>query len=349
MINNIFNENKPSVLIIRLTSIGDVLLTTPLLRILRNLYPQSRIDFLTTSQMQSVFKHNPNIDNLYTISRKSNFTELSKKRRELSGKDKYDIVIDLQNNVKSRYLRLHLGKKILTFDKRRLYKLKLVYLKKIPSDYALIPDLYIKTAREIGAEPDGKGLEFWLPTDKQTGFYTKFVDKEGKNNKMDIVIAPGAYHFTKRWPKEHFVSLIRLLIDTGYRVSLLGGKEDIRLGEYFESIFKDKITNYIGKTDLSGSAEVIDKHGVVITNDTAIMHIAAARRTPVIALFGSTVRQFGFTPYNAPHKIIEKNIPCRPCTHYGKAHCPKKHFKCMNLITPEEVHTEVTVIKNFID
>ncbi len=348
MSNNVSKISNPSILIIRLTSIGDVLLTTPLIRIMRNLYPDSRIDFLTTSQMKSVFEHNPRIDNILTVERKASLGELREENRRLADNCKYDFVIDLQNNFKSRILRNGLADKILIYDKRRLYKLKLVYLKRIPEHYDLIPDLYISTAEELGVKPDGKGAEFWLESDIDTGFYAddnKKFEKEGNN---EVVIAPGAYHFTKRWPKENYISLIKLLLASGNSVSIVGGDEDIHLGEEFVKIFNDKIQNHIGKLSLSQTAEVINNAAVVVTNDTAVMHIAAARATPAVALFGSTVKQFGFTPYNAVHKIIEKDIACRPCTHYGKSKCPQKHFNCMKLITPEEVHTEVTIIKNLV-
>jgi len=331
-------ENINSILVIRLTSIGDVLLTTPMLRILRTKFPKAKIDMLTTTQMIDVFKYNPNIDNLFTVPRDAGLKELRYKKADFFSGLYYDTVIDLQNNVKSKVLRKKLSNAILTFDKRRLYKLKLVYLKHKPGDFQLIPDLYIQTAAHLGIKPDGKGLEFWLPVDKINNSY---LSQKSKARHRSIVIAPGAFHFTKRLPAEKFSDLIDLLLKDNCDISLIGGKEDIEIAAGFVSVFGEKIKNFTGELTLAGSAEIIDKADCVITNDTAIMHIAAARQTPVVALFGSTVKELGFIPYHSPYRIIEKELDCRPCTHFGKAKCPKSHFNCMNLITADEIYRAV--------
>ena len=332
-------ENIKSILVIRLTSIGDVLLTTPLVRILGDLYPSARIDFLTTSQMADIFRYNPHIDNLFTVERHAKANELRLKKKEFFTDFQYDAVIDLQNNWKSAILRKSLSQHIFKFNKRRIFKLRLVYLKYKPVNYQLIPDLYIQTASELGTKPDGKGLEFWLDTETDKEFYSSNVEK--KSNSNIIVIAPGAYHFTKRLPKEKFSELIGMLQQDGFEVTLIGGKEDVEVCNWLEHYASYKLHNLAGKLSLSESAKQIDTAKLVITNDTAVMHIASARKVPVIAIFGSTVREFGFLPYHSPYKRIEKEIPCRPCTHYGKKKCPKKHFNCMNLIESKDIYTSV--------
>jgi len=336
------SQNIRSILIIRLTSIGDVLLTTPLLRIIRNIYPQSRIDMLTTTQMIDVFKYNPHIDNLYTVSRTASLNELKKKKSEFFANIQYDAIIDLQNNYKSKLLRKHLSITINAFNKRRLYKLKLVYAKYKPKSFDLLPDLYINAAALPNIKPDGKGLEFWLPFDK---IHNSYLSAKSKGtSKKSIVIAPGAFHYTKRLPAHIFQELITRLLDAGFDISIVGGKEDMDIASTFSSKFGVHINNFTGELSLSGTAEIIDKADCVVSNDTAIMHIAAARQIPVIALFGSTVQELGFIPYNSKYRIIEKELDCRPCTHYGKSKCPKSHFNCMNLITADEIHEAVKEI-----
>lgn len=331
-------QNTGSILLIRLTSIGDVLLTTPLLRILRNIYPKVRIDVLTTKRMIDIFKFNPHIDNLYTVNRHAGILELRKKKEEFFTNIQYDTTIDLQNNKKSKLLRKHTSKNILEFDKRRLYKLRLVYLKTKPDTFSPISDLYIKTAEILGSEPDGKGLEFWLPEDKIRNLYLS-----GKNNDSNkkIVIAPGAFHSTKRLPIEKFQQLIARLLNDNAGISIVGGKEDVEIASELAVKFNGQINNYTGQLSLAETAEIIDKANCVISNDTAVMHIAAARQTPVVALFGSTVQELGFVPYNSSYRIIEKELDCRPCTHYGKSKCPKSHFNCMNLISVDEIYKAV--------
>lgn len=336
-------ENIKSILVVRLTSIGDVLLTTPLIRILRNLYPNTRIDFLTTKQMIDIFRFNPYIDNLYTVERSANTSKLINKKREFFTNRQYDVVIDLQNNLKSKILIKNVAHHIFKFDKRRLYKLKLVYLKYKPEIFPLIPDLYIKTAKDLGVEPDGKGLEFWLNNQQDKKFY-KYGIKKQSDTSNNITIAPGAFHYTKTYPKEKFKELIEILLNGNFNITLIGGDSDKETGFYLEQHFKNKIQNHIGELSLAESAAVIDNSVLVISNDTAVMHIASARQTPVIALFGSTVREFGFLPYHSKYKIIEKQVPCRPCTHFGKSKCPKGHLNCLNSISPEEINAAVTEI-----
>lgn len=336
-------HRKISILIIRLSSIGDVVLTTPLLRVLRNKYPEARIDFLTFDLMSDVLKHNPRINNLFTIKKSNIFNTYSQKKLINFSIDNYDYVIDLQNNIKSRVLRLGLSNSILSFDKRRFYKLQLVYLKRRFTTYRKIPDLYIETCRHLALKPDDKSPELWLNSDNEYNYEIK------ASNKNTIVIAPGAKHYTKRWPKEKFAELINKMHYhiPGINLILLGSPEDNEICSFIAENSNDRIINLCGKTTLLESAEIIDSSALVVTNDSAIMHIASARQVNVVAIFGSTVEQFGFVPYNAHFTIIQKDVECRPCTHYGKNKCPKKHFKCMNDITVEEVLTAITKNLNF--
>jgi len=331
-------NRKISVLIIRLSSIGDVVLTTPLLRVLRHQFPEARIDFFTFDSMKDVLKHNPQIDNLYTVKKQNLLNTFSQKKNLNFSIDNYDYVIDLQNNMKSRILRWGLSKSILSFNKSRLYKIQLVYLKKRFATYRKIPDLYIETCKQLALMPDDKSPEVWLNSDIEYSF----VKKGHRSNR--VVIAPGAKHFTKRWPKEKFAELVNKILyhHPNMKVILLGSTEDKESCNFIVENSNERVVNLCGKTTLLESAEIVDSSALVITNDSAIMHIASSRQVNVIALFGSTVEEFGFVPYNSDFTIIQKDIECRPCTHYGRNKCPKKHFKCMNDITVDEVLKEIT-------
>lgn len=138
-----------------------------------------------------------------------------------------------------------------------------------------------------------------------------------------------------------------MLASNGYKVGLIGGKADKEICSEIINSTKHDINDYSGAERITETLEYINKAIVVISNDSAAMHIAAARNKPVITIFGSTVREFGFEPYKVPHKLIEvAELSCRPCTHIGRAECPKKHFKCMKEIEPEEVYKSALKLIN---
>ena len=335
------NISKLKFLIIRLSSIGDIILTSPFVRVLRNRFPGALIDFVTQSQFTDLLVNNPNIDNIYRYSKRFSKKDLFELKFKINNNNnfvKYDFIIDLQNNGRSRDISNNMGLHIFRFDKRIIYKLKLVYLKIREHNFELIPELYIKTASELGVLPDGKGLELWLDNEKSSSVYIPEGKRNEKNNLKRIAIAPGAAHATKRWQPEKFIELIKLLKkEYNSEFVIIGGSQDIEVSKKISLAVKLPIDNYTGNLSLLETTEELSKCDLLITNDSAAMHIAAARKTPVIAIFGSTVQDFGFIPYKTAYQIIEKYIPCRPCSHIGRKVCPKKHFNCMRLINTDDV------------
>jgi heptosyltransferase-2 len=145
-------------------------------------------------------------------------------------------------------------------------------------------------------------------------------------------------HFTKRWPEERFVELTRLLTARGERLLLFGGRPDSAVAETIARTAPRGIADLTGRLTLMETAAAMERCRVVIANDSGLMHMATAVRRPVVALFGSTVREFGFFPYNSPAVVLETNgLRCRPCSHIGLPRCPKRHFACMREILPEQV------------
>ncbi|MBC8145023.1 MAG: glycosyltransferase family 9 protein, partial [bacterium] len=153
-----------------------------------------------------------------------------------------------------------------------------------------------------------------------------------------IGLAPGARHFTKRWPADRYRELAqRLSNDDGARIVLFGGADDRSACASIAEGLQD-VVNLAGRTTLLESAAACDSCDVVVTNDSVMSHIASARRRPVIAIFGSTVQQFGFAPFRTPSTVVESvGLYCRPCTSIGRSECPEKHFRCMLDIAPEAV------------
>lgn len=335
------NKNKKiinSILLIRLSSMGDIVLTSALLRQIRSAYKNARIDFLLSQQYQEIFKFNPNISNIILYDKSDSFSEINKKKAELKKtlqNDKYDLIIDLHNNYRSRHFRYGLGKKVSKIKKKRLFKLCLVHLKKnILNRKLSIPEQYFHTGNFNNTlSDDGKGLEIFLENEEQ----------KTERLKKRIAIAPGAFHFTKRWGADKYSELINLIKDNitkdncACEIILLGGKADKNICKEILEKTNFYPKDFSGESSILRTAELLSTCDLLITNDTGLMHIAAARQVPTVAIFGSTVTDFGFSPYRVKHKILEVDLSCRPCTHIGRSKCPKKHFNCMNLISVESV------------
>lgn len=314
---------------------GDVLLATPFIRQLRRRFPASRIDFLVEDKFAEILRFNPHVSSVIEYQKSS--SSISNGTFSTS---KYDVVIDLQKNLRSRKIRANLSENILSIDKSRLKKFALVQFKwNLYHEIQPIAEKYRATARSIGVEDDGDGLELWLPEEASQKIYPP-TKRNVSALKNKIAIAPGAHHATKRWLPERFAETAFVLSQKFQtEIILLGGKEDRELCSILQKNIPAgvKVWDFSGATSISETARHLDKCSLLISNDTGIMHIAAARRVPVVAVFGSTVRAFGFEPFRVPHVVVDKDLACRPCTHIGRAKCPKKHFNCMKLIQSDDV------------
>lgn len=316
------------ILIIRLSSLGDILLTTPFIRSIKNQFPEIKIDFILRKEYSDALKLNPYLNKVFTYSRieKDNlqtFEEIKK-----SG---YDLVIDLQNNLRSKKIISLIKSQSVSFSKNGLHKFLLVNFKinKL-KDAPQIPIRYAKTI--LNFKLDEKGIDLIIDR--------KSADISSDKNNL-IGFCPGARHFTKRWPKEYFIELGKLFSKKGYQVVLFGGRSDKELCKGLAAEIPTAI-------DLSNDDNLLQTFAdmklcrAIICNDSGLMHVASAANTNIIAIFGSTVKEFGFTPYNCRNLILENNsLSCRPCSHIGKDHCPKKHFDCMRLIKPAFVFEKV--------
>lgn len=323
---------KNNILIARFSSIGDVLLTTPILRALRNKFPDSNIDYITTGKMQDLIRFNPHIDNIWTFEKsesKQDLYALKSKMLNNINANKYDILIDLQNNLRSNFLLNGIANKSFYLKKNRLYKLALVHLKKQIKKPQHIVDRYFECAAELGIEADGLGLELFLEPGSE---------QATESSRKIIGIAAGAQHFTKQWLPEHFAELINMIAkEYNAEFRFFGSPDEKRIVSEITGKINAEYVDFTGKLSLLESAREIDYCDYFITNDTGLMHIASARKVPIVAIFGSTVPELGFSPYNIEHKIAETSLNCRPCSHIGKSKCPKSHFRCMKKLSPEIV------------
>ncbi|MDF1611191.1 glycosyltransferase family 9 protein [Stygiobacter electus] len=312
-----------------MSSLGDVLLTTPIIRALKKKYVDSEIDFLVKKEFLDVYKYNPNINRIIEFN-KDDLFEIRKKVSD----NNYDLIIDLQNNLYSKRLTFNVQSKIYRFQKPTFKKLFLVKFKiDLLKNSKTIVERYAETAK---VELDNYGLELF----NQDGI----IEKVKTNGKI-IGFCPGAKHFTKQWLKEYFILLGKEITKLGFTISLFGGSAERKLCNEISKEIPNSI-NYQNENDLFQTALNMKNCSLIVTNDSGLMHLASAIKIPIVAIFGSTVKSFGFTPHGVKNTIVENNlIHCRPCSHIGKNSCPKRHFKCMQDITPSHVLAQ---IQNFL-
>jgi lipopolysaccharide heptosyltransferase II len=318
MVKNISELKK--ILIIRLSSMGDILLTTPLLRSIKRQNPSIQIDFVIKEVFFELLKNNPHLTNIYKYSKQSS------EKQELINSlkaNKYDLVIDLQNNLRSAELTRKLYRKTYLFKKNSIKKILLVHFK--INRLKNSPQIPVRYATAARIKLDEEGLEI---------FVNEIADSRLSLNEKYIGLCPGAKHFTKRWPKEYFVELGKKLESEGFKVVLFGGPDEIEIsGEIGNQLNNPLI---LCNESVLQTAANMKMCKAIYTNDSGTMHLAGAVKVPVIAFFGSTVREFGFYPYRTQNIVLEiSNLPCRPCTHIGRKSCPLNHFNCMKEITPE--------------
>jgi heptosyltransferase-2 len=317
----------PSFLIIRLSAIGDIILTTPLIRQLRAAYPHSKIDFLTKPAFKSLLVNSPHLDHVYTLDQ---YIQAS-----------YDYVIDLQNNFKSRKLSAGLSHKTYQYRKENWRKFLLVHFKfNVLKECFPVAERYKKELKDLNIKDDDKGCELFL-SDQDRGFASENLSTEFKY----LAVCFGATHFTKRYPLERFISVLKLiLVENNINLVLLGGKDEkCAASEIMQALDNPlRVHDYTGKTSLMQSAALLQTCDCILTNDTGLMHMASSFEKNIVAIFGSSVQAFGFAPYRTPAMIMEVDgLKCRPCSHIGRSKCPKKHFKCMLDIQPTQVVSAV--------
>ncbi len=317
---------KVKILIIRLSSIGDIVLTSLVVRCLKNQVENSEIHFATKQQYGSILKSNPYIDKVHVFDE-----TLSDLIHELK-QEKFDYIFDLHHNFRSSRIKRNLKIKAFSVNKLDLQKMLLIRFKinRLPKKH--IVDRYLETTAALQIENDGKGLDFFIPENEE--FKINDLPPTFQNGFVAFVIA-GTYA-TKKLPVEKISEICQKI---NFPVILLGGKREYDEGEKVLSQSKGNVLNYAGKISLNRSASLVRDANVVLTNDTGLMHIAAAFQKKILSFWGNTVADFGMVPYQ-PHpaslRFEVENLKCRPCSKLGFQKCPKKHFRCMNDINIEE-------------
>ena len=308
------------VLVIRFSSIGDIVLTTPVIRCLKQQLPGAEIHYVAKEVFSVVLHGNPYLDKLLTF--KKDISEIY----EVLQSEKYDLVIDLHKNLRSLRLKQKLGAKSYAFDKLNVQKFLAVNLKMLnvlPPRH--IVDRYLDTVLPLGVKNDHKGLDYFLEKKDQVDVPNLFFN--GKETKYVALVVGGSY-YTKKIPLDKLKEICR---DTRLPIVLLGGREDAVIAEELIKEFPTLI-NACDKFSINQSASLVQQSEWVVTSDTGLMHIASAFNKKIISVWGNTIPEFGMEPYlpNEQNKILEvKGLSCRPCSKLGYKKCPKGHFKCM--------------------
>ena len=325
------------ILIIHTAFIGDIVLSTPLIKKIKDTYPDSDITYVTTPSGEAILKNNPHLNNIIVYDKRgehkgiSGVWQLGKRLRY----ENFNMVI-----TPHRYLRSSILSWLSRSPIRKGYDIasgSCLFTEKIKYD---------RTKHEVE-----KLLSFVAPENKkryEIELYPGEKEKmKGDNlwkenlleDKKVVVLAPGSKWFTKQWPVEYFNKLAESLKKlSNIKLIVVGGKDEINL-----PIEKENIIDMRGKTSLLELADILSRADVVVTNDSSPIHIASAFKKPrIFALFGPTIEKFGFFPWSLNSKVFQVDgLKCRPCGIHGGKSCPEKHFKCMRDILPEEVFNEI--------
>ena len=321
------------ILIVRFSSIGDIVLTTPVIRCVKEQLEGVEVHFLTKSTFRSILESNPYVDKIYAIQK-----EIDEVLPDLK-KEAYDLIIDLHNNLRTWRLGWQLGVPINRFNKINRQKWMMVNFKwnQLPSKH--IVDRYLDAARSLGVENDDKGLDYFI-SEKDDSVAKDYLSTIFPNQESFIAIVIGAAHATKCLPKEKLAAICHKIQQP---VLLLGGPGDVDKGDWIVQNTSLNVTNTSGQFNINQSAALIKYADLVVTHDTGLMHIAAAFNKKIISVWGNTIPEFGMYPYfpaqhSEDHHMVEvKELSCRPCSKIGFASCPKKHFNCMNEIKIESI------------
>lgn len=324
------------ILIVRFSSIGDIVLTTPVVHAIYEQVHDVEIHYITKKSFSSLLAENPKITKLYTIEK-----SVSEVIDNLK-KENYDYIIDLHKNIRTFRLKQKLGVKSYSFDKLNFQKWLLVNFKRKKMPDIHIVDRYFGAVKAIGVKNDSGKCKLLFDVSHTVDTLSTL----GLVPKKYLAVGVGAQFATKVMPEN---LLISVLSKTNSPIVLLGGSTDSERGELLEEALKNhthKVVNAINRFSLLQSASIVAQAKTILTHDTGLMHIATAFDVPIVSVWGNTVPELGMYPYYPNNKELYsihevKNLTCRPCSKIGYNSCPKKHFSCMTLQDAEAIVRDI--------
>ena len=320
------------ILVIRFSSLGDVILTTGIFPNLKAAWPNCEVSVLTKRPFSPLFQNNPHVDHVHVYDPKEQlFSQLTKEIRL----ENFDLMIDLHSNIRSWFIRFISGSPIAAAIPKQMWaRRKLVWFKKASPCLALsFRERVLSCLSHLGVPLISEETQLF-PEHAQETLDSLSIPA----GKTLIGLAPGAKHKTKQWTAEGFANVGNRFGGPNTEILLLGDKSD---KETSQAVAKKLLVPYrdlTGWTSIPELMAVVSKLHLLITNDSGLLHMGEALRTPLVALFGPTVRKFGFAPYRATSKLVEVNdLECRPCTLHGDEVCPLGHHQCMTFLQENAV------------
>lgn len=311
------------ILLIRFSSIGDIVLTFPVVNAIRKSFPEAQIHFASKKSFETLLRGAEEIDQFHLLS--DSFSEFKSEVK----RERFDYIIDLHNNLRSRRLTLGLSAKTVRFDKLNLRKWLLTNWKWKVMPHVHVVDRYLETIRVLGIDSvDQTQNKFNIPATDRVNIQENYPNISGSF----ITVAIGAQFKTKRVPKEKW---LEIFCETDEHILIIGGEIDRETGDWLVDNCPSKtIVNTCGKLTILESASVVSQAKSLLTNDTGMMHIAACFDTQIISIWGNTTPEFGMSPYRPKGIKTDKlfqveGLSCRPCSKIGFQECPRKHFHCM--------------------
>jgi heptosyltransferase-2 len=316
-------SGPPAVLVVRFGALGDVILTTPLLRVLRHTLPVARITLVTKAAWAPLFAAHPHVTDVEALGPDEPLRRLARRLRATA----WDHRLDLHGSLRSHLLRHLVGGRWNGWRKPRLRRAVRVWTRRrLGPDPRPAAEQYFAAARALGLAPDGGPPEIRPTADDD--LRARALAPAARF----VALAPGASRATKRWPPSHWEQLATLLREADIPTVAVGGAG--------ERALVPAAVDACG-IGLGPTAALLRRAAAVVANDSGLMHLATAVGTPVVALFGPTVPDLGYGPYRADAVVLERDLPCRPCSVHGGAHCPLGHHRCMIDLMPGTVANAV--------
>ncbi|ETW99321.1 MAG: hypothetical protein ETSY1_15455 [Candidatus Entotheonella factor] len=325
------------ILVIRLSSLGDIILTTPVLRVLRQSYPEARIDYALKAEFQDVLRAHPCVDRLVPVDTRQPLRHTIRALRETH----YDLVLDLHRTLRSVWLyHRSRARRRLAYRKYTLRRALLVHGKWNTLRHAPpVPERYALPLRRLGVTTPLPPTEIHVEAADVLAVEQFLADAGFKTMTQPfIAVAPGSRWQTKQWPVARFAAAAQAVAKRhDAAIVMLGDRHDRQLVQEFQQQVAMPIVDAVGQLSLMQTAALLQQCRLLLCNDSGLMHMATALRVPVVAVFGPTVQALGFYPFQAMAQVVSQPLSCRPCTTKGLHRCPLGHHDCMQRIAPEQV------------
>jgi ADP-heptose:LPS heptosyltransferase len=329
------------VLIIRFSSIGDIVLTTPVIRCIKSQIPNVQVHYLTKYSLKAITEHNPYIDRFFYY--RANITQLIKDLK----KEQYDYVVDLHKNFRSYRIRMGLRAKVLAYKKESIRKFLLTRFRINIMRNRHIVFRNLDTVKRLGVMDDGRGLDYFISQKEQV----KSSDLPTSHSMGYVAFVIGGSYFTKKLPINKMEEICREL---KYPIVLVGSTDDASEGSVIAEVDPVKIYNACGKFTINESADIVRRAKLVISHDTGLQYIASAFNKITIAIWGGTSPRLDVEPFygerflcgqkQSPYEnIVVNSLSCQPCSNFGLGKCPLGHFRCMY---DHDISKIITIIHN---